>query len=125
MKKPKINKKESFLVLTRDETTPNEKQKMFADRSLIDFKNKATNAALQYVHIGAVELQTQLTFFLNKMDIVVQKMPAKVGGFFVDSVEISVEITAKGSVGLLGTGGEVGGSGGLKFTLKRNPTSEA
>lgn len=124
MKKTKTIKNESFLVLTRGETTTDAKQEIFADRSLIDFKNKATKAALQYVQIGTAELQTQLTTFFNKMDTVVQNLPARVGGFSIDSVELSVEITAQGSVGFLGTGGEIGGSGGLKFTLKRNPIHE-
>jgi hypothetical protein len=121
MKKQKNNKDESFLVLTRTETASSE-QKDTGERYLTDLKNKAAKATLQYIHIGTVEFQTQLAVFLKKMDAVVQNLPLKVGEFSIDSVELSLEITAKGSIGLLGTGGEVGGSGGLKFILKRNST---
>ena len=73
----------------------------------------------EYIRVSPEALQSQLLDFLAKMDTVVQKLPAKIGEFGLESVELSVEITAKGSVGLLGTGGELGGSGGLTFTLKR------
>jgi len=41
----------------------------------------------------------------------------------LDEVQLSVEINAKGEVGILGTGGSVGGSGAIRLTFKRNANS--
>ncbi len=38
----------------------------------------------------------------------------------LSEIELTVEINGKGQVGLLGTGGEVGGKGGIKLKFKRN-----
>lgn len=64
-------------------------------------------------------LKEQLATFLSRMDGVVQGLPAMMGEFALDSVELSVEVSAKGAVSLLGTSGEASGRGGIKFTLKR------
>lgn len=74
--------------------------------------------------IPVEDLKQRLHQFLDTMKDVVQSMPEKFGEFGLDSVTLTVEITAKGQVSLLGTGGEVGGKGGLTFTLKRAPKTE-
>jgi hypothetical protein len=51
----------------------------------------------------------------------VQRIPAALGGFGVDTVALSAEINAKGTVSLVGTGGEIGAKGGITITLKRHP----
>jgi hypothetical protein len=70
--------------------------------------------------VSAEELQARLNTFMSTMDQVVTKLPPKVGGFALDSVTLVVEVSAKGTVSLLGTGGEIAGKGGLTFTLKRS-----
>jgi hypothetical protein len=39
-----------------------------------------------------------------------------------NSIEIQANLSASGKVSLLGTGIEIGGSGGIKFVLKKKPT---
>jgi hypothetical protein len=41
----------------------------------------------------------------------------------MDSITVSAEITAEGSVGLLGTGGKLSGKGALTFTFTRDDGS--
>jgi len=69
--------------------------------------------------IAVEELKERLTGFLESMNGVVQYLPAKMGEFRLDTVTLTVEVSATGKVSLLGTGGELGGKGGLTFTLKR------
>lgn len=73
--------------------------------------------------INVEDLSIQVNLFLEQMNSVLDKSPEKVGSFYFDSFEISAEITAKGSIALLGTGGEVGTKGGLKFIFKRDKSS--
>jgi hypothetical protein len=67
-------------------------------------------------------LKDQVESFLSKMKAVMEKAPEAFGAFQLDTIEISAEVSAKGHVSLLGSGGEAGGKGGIKFTLKRNGT---
>ena len=41
------------------------------------------------------------------------------GGYAVDQVEINLTISADGSIGILGTGGRIGTTGGIKLVLQR------
>lgn len=70
------------------------------------------------------KLQERLTTFLHSMNRIVDSMPVTLGDFRIDSLELSVEVGAKGSVSLLGSGGEVSGSGGIRFVLKRKLVTE-
>lgn len=69
--------------------------------------------------IAADELQERLRKFLDAMQGVVEGLPDKLGEFKLEQITLTAEISAKGQVSLLGTGGEVAGKGGLTFTLKR------
>ncbi len=42
----------------------------------------------------------------------------------LEQIELSIEITAEGRVGLLGTGTSAGGSGAIKVTFKRNESTD-
>jgi hypothetical protein len=64
-------------------------------------------------------LQTQFQKFVGQMYSVLADVPAEVGGFSVDEVQLTAEVSAKGTVNMLGTGGEVGGSGGITITFRR------
>jgi len=70
--------------------------------------------------IDPAELQERLTNFLHSMRDVIDGVPGMLGSFQITSVTLTAEVTAKGSVSLLGTGGEVAGKGGLTFTLQRS-----
>ena len=71
--------------------------------------------------VDASVLRERISHFLDGMREVLIDAPETVGGFHVESVVVTAEISAKGSVSLLGTGGEVAGKGGISFTLKRKP----
>ena len=66
-------------------------------------------------------LRQRLGHFLETMQGVIDGMPARLGEFSVDTVTLTAQINAKGSISLLGSGGQVGASGGLTFTLTRRP----
>jgi hypothetical protein len=46
-------------------------------------------------------------------------MPDTIGSFQVDALDIELELTAEGHIGLLGNGGTLGGKGSLTLRLKR------
>jgi hypothetical protein len=52
-------------------------------------------------------------------------MPDAIGSFQVDALDIELELTAEGQIGLLGTGGKLGGKGSLTLKLKRLEQSSA
>jgi hypothetical protein len=65
------------------------------------------------------DLKDQLQKFLMDMQEVLHGLPERIGEFQIDSMDISVEVSTKGTVSLMGIGGELGGKGGITFTLKR------
>ena len=59
-------------------------------------------------------LAENVNLFLTQIEGIMAKAPEEVAGKFkLTEFTISAEITAKGGLSLLGTGGEVGGKGGL------------
>jgi len=82
-------------------------------------------ARYQRTKLSANQLRDNLGAFLDALDDVVERIPDALGGFGVDSVTLSAEINAKGTVSLVGTGGEVGAKGGISITLKRRPVAVA
>ncbi len=66
------------------------------------------------------ELALSVTLFLEQMGSILEKTPEKVGKFHFDEFEVFAEITGKGSLAILGTGGEVGATGGLRFVFRRS-----
>jgi len=65
------------------------------------------------------ELKQNLAAFLENMDNMLQQLPDRIGEFHLDTMTITVEVSAKGSLSLLGSGGELAGKGGITFTLTR------
>jgi hypothetical protein len=98
-------------VLSLEDTT---------DRALVD----RARARLQRGKVKPEELKERLSEFLGSMQSVLERVPEKLGDFTVDSVDLSLEVTATGKVSLLGTGGELGGSGGITITLTRRSASD-
>ena len=70
------------------------------------------------------DLSVNLNLFLSQMDRVLEKTPEKLGKFKFVEFEVHAEITAKGTLAILGTGGEAGATGGLKFLFRRLPVPE-
>ena len=63
-------------------------------------------------------LEQEIKKFLNAMQTILSNVSQTAGDFSMETVSVSVEVNAKGQVSLLGSGGEVGGKGGLVFTFK-------
>lgn len=65
-------------------------------------------------------LAEQVNLFLTQIESVLEKAPDEVGGKFrFTEFTVSAEISAKGGLVLMGTGGEVAGKGGLTFKFER------
>lgn len=69
--------------------------------------------------IPVEQLQEEVKSFLNAMEKVIGSISTRVGSFEMDTITVSAEVNAKGKVSLLGSGGEMGGKGGLSFSFKR------
>jgi hypothetical protein len=67
------------------------------------------------------ELSVNMNLFLEQMSNVLDKTPEKLGKFQFAEFEIHAEVTAKGTLAILGSGGEIGAAGGLKFVFRRLP----
>jgi hypothetical protein len=57
--------------------------------------------------------------FLQQVEQVLAQSPAMLGEFRFEEIEVHAEVTAKGTLSLLGTGGEASATGGLKFVFRR------
>jgi hypothetical protein len=57
--------------------------------------------------------------FMTAMQDVISGLTTAAGDYYLDQVQVNVEVSAKGQLSLLGTGGELAGKGGLTFTFKR------
>ena len=69
--------------------------------------------------VSVEDLSAQVKEFVQQIDSVLRSVGDLSSGFALAEVEISAEVTAKGSVSLLGTGGEAGATGGLKFLFRK------
>ena len=70
------------------------------------------------------ELSVNVNVFLGQMSDVLGKTPEKLGRFQFVEFEVYAEVSAKGTLALLGTGGEAGATGGLKFVFRRGVESK-
>ena len=69
-------------------------------------------------------LADNVQHFLQQIERVLAQAPAMLGEFRFEEIEVHAEISAKGTLSLLGTGGEAGASGGLKFAFRRGPAGK-
>ncbi|OOC01938.1 Pepco domain-containing protein [Amycolatopsis azurea] len=104
-----------------DETTADDSIRVFGleddeDRSLF---RRANDFAYGRESVKIEVLQARVAGFLEAMQAVIDKAPEPQKGFALDQIQVAVEISAKGHLSLLGTGGELAGKGGLTFTFKR------
>jgi hypothetical protein len=88
-----------------------------ADRSLF---SRAQDIRLGRGEITSTDLQRRLENFLHAMRQIIGGLPDHMGTWQMSTVTLTAEITAKGSVNLLGTGAELSGKGGLTFTFIKN-----
>ena len=67
------------------------------------------------------ELSVNVNLFIEQLGGLLEKTPEKLGKFQFEEFEVYAEITGKGTLAILGTGGEVGATGGLRFLFRRSP----
>jgi len=77
--------------------------------------------SLEYARgeIAVAELKERVATFVESLGEIVGATPAEVGTYRLNEVTVSAEVSAKGTVSILGTGGELGGSGGMTFKFIR------
>ncbi|WP_328879167.1 Pepco domain-containing protein [Streptomyces sp. NBC_00299] len=63
--------------------------------------------------------QHRVTGFLDSMRSIIAGLSVNCGEFQLNEVTISAEVSAKGQISLLGSGGELAGSSSLTFTFTR------
>ncbi len=66
------------------------------------------------------ELSVNVNLFIEQMGSILEKTPEKLGKFHFEEFEVYAEITGKGTLAILGTGAEVGATGGLRFLFRRS-----
>jgi hypothetical protein len=71
--------------------------------------------------IPVEQLSHRVTAFLESMGNVITGVPRAFGSYELDEITISAEVSAKGQVSLLGSGGEVAGKAGITFTFTKRP----
>ncbi|GAC1427498.1 MAG: hypothetical protein PVS3B3_14440 [Ktedonobacteraceae bacterium] len=65
------------------------------------------------------ELAVNVNLFVQQMGKVLESTPEKLGKFHFDEFEIHAEISADGTIAVLGTGVHAGIGGGLRFVFRR------
>lgn len=75
-----------------------------------------------FSNVRTVSAQTLALNFRNLIELLGEslELPEKLGSFQVDALDVQLELTAEGQIGLLGNGGKLGGKGSLTLRLKRS-----
>lgn len=69
-------------------------------------------------------LAENVNLFIGQMGTILENTPEKLGKFNFEELEVHAEINGKGTISLLGTGGEIGATGGLRFVFRRTPATD-
>jgi hypothetical protein len=88
--------------------------------------DRATLKRLEEWRLARTQIPTDLfrqrvANFLASMREVITALPDAYGDYSLDQIQISAEVSAKGQLSLLGSGGELSGRAGLTFTFNRLP----
>ena len=75
--------------------------------------------ALKTNDVSTDVLKEELDNFLAGMQASLDGVRETIGEYTLETLELSVEVSASGKVSLFGSGGELSGKGGLKLVLKR------
>jgi phage-related protein len=90
------------------------------DRALL---GKAKNWIYRQEEVSVEKIKSELTDFLTGMRDILTGLPDKMADYELESMDISIEISAKGNVSLVAIGGELGATGGLTLHLKKKSSS--
>ena len=66
------------------------------------------------------KLSSNMKLFLGQIGSMLEQTPERVGSFHFQEFELSAEVSADGSLALLGSGLHAGAKGGLKFVFRRS-----
>ncbi len=69
------------------------------------------------------ELSVNINLFIEQMGNLLEKTPEKLGKFHFEEFEVYAEVTGKGTLAILSTGGELGATGGLRFVFRRSTST--
>lgn len=69
------------------------------------------------------KLSSNMKLFLEQIGNMLEQTPERVGQFRFEEFEISAEVTAQGTLAILGTGLQAGATGGLRFVFRYSPSS--
>ncbi len=69
--------------------------------------------------VSVTTLGDNLRKFVSGLDAAFKDVPSALASYDLDEVEVSVTVSAEGSISLLGSGGKAGVEGGLKLTFSR------
>jgi hypothetical protein len=83
------------------------------------YASESGTRRLSATKLSVEELTVNVNLFLDQIGKMIEKTPSTVGAFQFAEFEVSAEISAKGTLVLLGTGGEAAAKGGLKFVFRR------
>jgi hypothetical protein len=70
------------------------------------------------------ELAVNVNVFVQQMGRILESTPEKVGQFHFEEFEINAEISADGTIAVLGSGVHAGAKGGLRFVFRREVGSD-
>src|SRR5437764_14912833 len=96
---------------------------MDKDTILVVTSETATRSLGGPKQLKVEELSVNVNLFLEQMGSLLEKTPEKVGKFQFEEFEVHAEVTGKGTLAILGTGGEVGATGGIRFVFRRSTAS--
>lgn len=72
----------------------------------------------QRVQINAEDLKREIGNLLAVVADVFDQARSEVG-LSLEEVELSIEVSSEGQISILGSGGKIGGTGGIKLSFKR------
>ncbi|MFZ3238494.1 MAG: hypothetical protein WA417_24135 [Stellaceae bacterium] len=72
----------------------------------------------QRVQIDAEDLKREIGNLLAVVGDVFDQAPAQ-SGLSLEEVELSIEVSSEGQISIFGSGGKIGGAGGIKLSFKR------
>ena len=87
-----------------------------ADRSLF---RRPAEWKLGRSEVPVGEFSHRVTAFLESMRHVITGLPETFGNYELDQITIRAEVSAKGQVSLLGSGGELAGTAGITFQFAK------
>jgi hypothetical protein len=72
----------------------------------------------QRVQVNAEDLKREIGNLLSVVGDVFDQARTETG-LSLEEVELSIEVSSEGQISILGSGGKIGGSGGIKLSFKR------